>query len=164
MTSLPTCDPARPVGRGPQGTGPQPRLAPVTRCDRPHVQVAEIVCVRALLVHALDERDRDFYLHHEFEPSPTGQHHSGPAMMGWAVHGRPLRGSLMMASDRSQVCGSDEWCPTMSRGAALGQPRRPVVRTGRAACRRVGPCTGRSPGRMRPVSVSPVTTSPVGRP
>jgi GNAT superfamily N-acetyltransferase len=29
----------------------------------------------ALLVHALNERDRDFYLHHDFEPAPTGPLH-----------------------------------------------------------------------------------------
>jgi GNAT superfamily N-acetyltransferase len=39
------------------------------------VQVAEIVGVRALLVHALNERARDFYLHHDFEPSPTDPLH-----------------------------------------------------------------------------------------
>jgi GNAT superfamily N-acetyltransferase len=39
------------------------------------VQVADIVGVRALLVHALNERARDFYLHHDFEPSPTDPLH-----------------------------------------------------------------------------------------
>ncbi len=33
--------------------------------------VAAQVGVRAMLVHALDEGARDFYLHHGFEPSPT---------------------------------------------------------------------------------------------
>ena len=34
-------------------------------------EAAEIFGVWALLVHALHERARDFYLHHNFEPSPT---------------------------------------------------------------------------------------------
>jgi GNAT superfamily N-acetyltransferase len=39
------------------------------------VQVVEIIGVRALLVHALNERARDFYLHHDFEPAPTDPLH-----------------------------------------------------------------------------------------
>jgi len=35
------------------------------------VEAAEIVGVRALLVHALHDRARDFYLHFGFEASPT---------------------------------------------------------------------------------------------
>jgi GNAT superfamily N-acetyltransferase len=35
------------------------------------VEAAEIVGVRALLVHALNDRARDFYLHFGFETSPT---------------------------------------------------------------------------------------------
>ena len=39
------------------------------------VEAAEIIGVRALLVHALHDRARDFYLHHDFEPSPTDPMH-----------------------------------------------------------------------------------------
>lgn len=39
------------------------------------VQAAGIIGVRALLVHALNERAHDFYLHHDFEPSPTDSLH-----------------------------------------------------------------------------------------
>jgi GNAT superfamily N-acetyltransferase len=39
------------------------------------VEAAEIIGVRALLVHALHERARDFCLHHDFEPSPTDPMH-----------------------------------------------------------------------------------------
>jgi GNAT superfamily N-acetyltransferase len=39
------------------------------------VEVAEIIGVRALLVHALNDRARNFYLHHDFEPSPTDPLH-----------------------------------------------------------------------------------------
>jgi GNAT superfamily N-acetyltransferase len=39
------------------------------------VQVAEIIGVRALLVHALNDRARDFYLRYDFEPSPTDPLH-----------------------------------------------------------------------------------------
>ena len=35
------------------------------------VEAADIVGVRALLVHALHDRARDFYLHFGFETSPT---------------------------------------------------------------------------------------------
>lgn len=34
------------------------------------LEVAEIVGVRILLVHAQDQEARDFYLHHDFQPSP----------------------------------------------------------------------------------------------
>ncbi len=34
------------------------------------VEVSEMVGVRLLLVHAMDEDVRDFYLHFDFEPSP----------------------------------------------------------------------------------------------
>ncbi len=39
------------------------------------VEAGEIIGVRALLVHALHDRARDFYLHHDFEPSPTDPMH-----------------------------------------------------------------------------------------
>lgn len=39
------------------------------------VAAAEIVGIRALLVHALHERAREFYLHHDFEPSLTDPMH-----------------------------------------------------------------------------------------
>ena len=39
------------------------------------VEAAEIIGVRALLVHAVHERAHDFYLHHDFEPSPTDPMH-----------------------------------------------------------------------------------------
>jgi predicted N-acetyltransferase YhbS len=39
------------------------------------VRAAEIVGVRVLLVHALHERARAFYLHFDFEPSPTDPLH-----------------------------------------------------------------------------------------
>jgi len=39
------------------------------------VQAAEIIGVRALLVHALNEHARAFYLHYDFEPSPTDPLH-----------------------------------------------------------------------------------------
>ena len=39
------------------------------------VQAANIVGVRALLVHALHEQARQFYHHFDFEPSPTDPLH-----------------------------------------------------------------------------------------
>ncbi|MEO6503400.1 MAG: GNAT family N-acetyltransferase [Jatrophihabitantaceae bacterium] len=39
------------------------------------VAAAEIVGIRALLVHALHDRAREFYLHYDFEPSPTDPLH-----------------------------------------------------------------------------------------
>jgi GNAT superfamily N-acetyltransferase len=39
------------------------------------VEAAEVIGIRALLVHALHERARDFYLHYDFEPSPTDPLH-----------------------------------------------------------------------------------------
>jgi len=39
------------------------------------VEAANIIGVRALLVHALHERAREFYLHFDFEPSPTDPLH-----------------------------------------------------------------------------------------
>lgn len=39
------------------------------------VAAAEIVGIRALLVHALNDLARDFYLHYDFEPSPTDPRH-----------------------------------------------------------------------------------------
>lgn len=39
------------------------------------VRGAESIGVRALLVHALDGRARDFYLHYGFAPSPTNDLH-----------------------------------------------------------------------------------------
>jgi GNAT superfamily N-acetyltransferase len=38
-------------------------------------QAAEIVGVRALLVHAIDEEARQFYLHFNFEPAPVDPMH-----------------------------------------------------------------------------------------
>ena len=35
------------------------------------LEISEIVGVRLLLVHAMDEAARDFYLHFNFEPSPV---------------------------------------------------------------------------------------------
>ena len=39
------------------------------------VQAAEIIGVRALLTHALEEEARSFYEHFDFESSPTDRHH-----------------------------------------------------------------------------------------
>ena len=39
------------------------------------LQLSSQVGVRALLVHALNEQARDFYLHYQFEPSPTDDLH-----------------------------------------------------------------------------------------
>lgn len=39
------------------------------------VQAAEIISARALLVHAKDNKARDFYLHFDFEPSPSDPLH-----------------------------------------------------------------------------------------
>lgn len=39
------------------------------------VDAAEIVGVRALVVHALNDRTRAFYAHFDFEPSPTDPLH-----------------------------------------------------------------------------------------
>jgi GNAT superfamily N-acetyltransferase len=39
------------------------------------VQAAEIIGVRALLVHALHDEARAFYIHFDFEPSPTDPLH-----------------------------------------------------------------------------------------
>ncbi|HJW74919.1 MAG TPA: GNAT family N-acetyltransferase [Thermoleophilia bacterium] len=38
-------------------------------------RAADIVGVRVVLVHAKDDRARAFYLHHDFEPSPTDPLH-----------------------------------------------------------------------------------------
>ena len=38
------------------------------------LEVAELVGVRVLLVHAMDEDARRFYLHFDFEPSPVDDH------------------------------------------------------------------------------------------
>lgn len=38
------------------------------------VRVAENAGVRAMLVHALHEKSRQFYLHHGFQPSPLNPH------------------------------------------------------------------------------------------
>jgi hypothetical protein len=39
------------------------------------VQVADVIGVRAILVHALDDQARAFYSHFDFEPSPTDPLH-----------------------------------------------------------------------------------------
>ena len=39
------------------------------------VRIADNAGVRALLVHALDQRARDFYQHYDFMPSPTDELH-----------------------------------------------------------------------------------------
>ena len=39
------------------------------------LQVADLAGVRALLVHAKDDRAAEFYRHFGFEPSPTDPHH-----------------------------------------------------------------------------------------
>jgi hypothetical protein len=39
------------------------------------VQVAEDIGVRAILVHALHEQARSFYIRYQFEPSPTDPLH-----------------------------------------------------------------------------------------
>lgn len=39
------------------------------------VEAADIIGVRALLVHALNEQARNFYLRYDFEPSPTDPLH-----------------------------------------------------------------------------------------
>lgn len=38
------------------------------------VEVAQLVGARLLLVHAMDDEARDFYLRHDFEPSPVDDH------------------------------------------------------------------------------------------
>lgn len=38
-------------------------------------QAADIVGIRALLVHAKDDQARTFYAHYDFEPSPTDPYH-----------------------------------------------------------------------------------------
>lgn len=43
----------------------------ITRC----VQVADVIGVRAILVHALHDQARAFYLHFDFAPSPTDPLH-----------------------------------------------------------------------------------------
>ncbi|WP_102141924.1 GNAT family N-acetyltransferase [Mycobacterium hubeiense] len=43
----------------------------IARC----VEAAEIIGVRAMLVHALHESAREFYAHFDFEPSPTDPLH-----------------------------------------------------------------------------------------
>jgi predicted N-acetyltransferase YhbS len=43
----------------------------IARC----VQVADMIGVRVILVHALHDEARAFYAHFEFEPSPTDQLH-----------------------------------------------------------------------------------------
>lgn len=59
------------------------------------VEAAEIIGVRALLVHALHERARDFYLHYDFEPSPTDSLHLMLLMKDARriVRGQPTRHS-----------------------------------------------------------------------
>ncbi len=55
-----------------QGLGAQLLRDAITRA----VAAAEIIGVRALLVHALHEQARAFYAHFDFEPSPTDPLHS----------------------------------------------------------------------------------------
>lgn len=54
-----------------QGLGKHLLRDAIERC----VQAADIIGVRALLVHALHEEAREFYLHYDFEPSPTDPLH-----------------------------------------------------------------------------------------
>lgn len=54
-----------------QGLGAQLLRDAITRA----VAAAEIIGVRALLVHALHEQARAFYAHFDFEPSPTDPLH-----------------------------------------------------------------------------------------
>ncbi|WP_046315019.1 GNAT family N-acetyltransferase [Mycobacterium sp. UM_Kg1] len=54
-----------------QGLGAQLLRDAITRS----VAAAEIIGVRALLVHALHEQARTFYAHFDFEPSPTDPLH-----------------------------------------------------------------------------------------
>jgi GNAT superfamily N-acetyltransferase len=39
------------------------------------VAAADTIGIRALLVHAIDDKARSFYLHHGLEPSPTDPRH-----------------------------------------------------------------------------------------
>lgn len=61
------------VDRGAQGSGLGRSLLRDT-IER-SVAAAEIVGVRALLVHALHDWARDFYLQYDFEPSPSDPLH-----------------------------------------------------------------------------------------
>ena len=54
-----------------RGLGAQLLRDAITRA----VAAAEIIGVRALLVHALHEQARAFYAHFDFEPSPTDPLH-----------------------------------------------------------------------------------------
>ena len=63
------------AGDRPQGTGAGPGCCAAARCDHPAVAAAEIIGVRALLVHALHEQAQAFYAHFDFEPSPTDPLH-----------------------------------------------------------------------------------------
>lgn len=54
-----------------QGLGAQLLRDAIARA----VAAAEIIGVRALLVHALHEQARTFYVHFDFEPSPTDPLH-----------------------------------------------------------------------------------------
>jgi GNAT superfamily N-acetyltransferase len=54
-----------------QGLGAQLLRDAITRA----VAAAEIIGVRALLVHAVDEQARAFYARFDFEPSPTDPLH-----------------------------------------------------------------------------------------
>ncbi len=54
-----------------KGLGAQLLRDAITRA----VAAAEIIGVRALVVHALDERARDFYAHFNFDPSATDPLH-----------------------------------------------------------------------------------------
>jgi len=61
------------VDRKEQGLGLGKHLLrdAIARC----VQVADIIGVRAMLVHALHDQARAFYTHFDFEPSPTDPLH-----------------------------------------------------------------------------------------
>jgi GNAT superfamily N-acetyltransferase len=61
------------VDRKEQGVGIDKHLLrdAIRRC----VQAADIIGVRAMLLHALHDRARAFYVHFDFEPSPTDPLH-----------------------------------------------------------------------------------------
>lgn len=54
-----------------KGLGSQMLRDAIARC----VRAADVIGVRAMLVHALNDEARSFYAHFEFEPSPTDPLH-----------------------------------------------------------------------------------------